>query len=491
MINKIVPVSLVFLDLALTTLLGCGGSSNPAPPAPPIPAALNASNVNLIFVVSEDLAYQSSGDVNGHTANLTNRGLQRSLALASFLKQQVLGGNNVTSIYALEPMTHLQTVNNYPDMVGVETVQQFALLNQITQSYESYPAYTSNSYPLNVAYSLSAKLPDGVAQPFINCASCQGLDFRDQGGDNEALVDGIVKANIPGFYVFSSPWETTNALLSNINQLEGYNLTLPSGYAGPNTIYAISIAPSAAATLVTYDANLNPVSSYPAPALPQGFGAACMATPFQIGVVGGIGGAVVPAGINTNETVYFIRHVEAHPVPYFEDGNYVGAGQWRALELPNALRGKISPDMVYSIDPAQVTPGSNSALGSLYSYVRVSLTVAPYAIANGLPYNLAADFEVLAQNPPQLSTVASDHIFTGGQFSNHTLLIAWEHDHIPPTVNALLASYHGGQTAPNWPDDDYDTIWTVRLDANGNLKVDNALCEGINSTVLPTTPPQF
>ena len=40
-------------------------------------------------------------------------------------------------------------------------------------------------------------------------------------------------------------------------------------------------------------------------------------------------------------------------------------------------------------------------------------------------------------------------------------------------------------------DHDYDTIWTVKLDAHGNLTVNNALCEGINSAALPATPPQF
>ncbi|MGD0697833.1 MAG: putative Ig domain-containing protein, partial [Terriglobia bacterium] len=60
------------------------------------PAPLSADNINLIFVVSEDLAYQASGDVNPLTANLTSQGLQRSLLMAPFLQQNVLGGENVT-----------------------------------------------------------------------------------------------------------------------------------------------------------------------------------------------------------------------------------------------------------------------------------------------------------------------------------------------------------------------------------------------------------
>jgi hypothetical protein len=31
----------------------------------------------------------------------------------------------------------------------------------------------------------------------------------------------------------------------------------------------------------------------------------------------------------------------------------------------------------------------------------------------------------------------------------------------------------------------------VTLDAEGNLTVDNAMCEGINSAALPATCPQF
>ena len=46
-----------------------------------------------------------------------------------------------------------------------------------------------------------------------------------------------------------------SSLLANINQQEGYNLTLPASYAGPNFIYAISITPSGSASLVTYDSN--------------------------------------------------------------------------------------------------------------------------------------------------------------------------------------------------------------------------------------------
>jgi hypothetical protein len=478
--------SSIVLMLVFTLLAGCGGSPQPDP--------LSAKNLNLIFVVSEDLNYNAPGDINPTTANLTTKGLRRSLSMGTFLKRQVLGGNNVTGIYAIEPMTHLQTANDYPDMVGLEAIQQFALLNEVSAFAGNNPPYTADSYPIFTSYAANS-VPAGVAPPLLPCPACQGIDFKDENGDNETLVGGIVNANVPGFYVFSAPWETVSAIMANLNQREGYNLSLPASYAGPNDSYAISIAPSErSASLATYDSHATPSAMYPVFPSTAVAGTPCsMQTPFKIQVTAGSGGAVAPAAINTSETLYFIRHVEAHPVSYFEDGNYVAAGQWRALDLPNALRGKIQPTQVYSIDPAFGVP-SGTVTSIPASYVRAALTAAPYAIANNLPFNLAAGIPVFAQNPPQLSTLAAKFFFTGGQFSNQATLAAWEHLHIPTTVNALIASYFpngGGPQAPNWPDNDYDTVWTVTLDAQGNLTVDNRTCEGINSADLPTTPPQF
>ena len=87
----------------------------------------------------------------------------------------------------------------------------------------------------------------------------------------------------------------------------------------------------------------------------------------------------------------------------------------------------------------------------------------------------------------------SNFFFNGGKFTNQTVLLGWEHNAIAATVNALIASYfpHGGApTAPGWPPNDYDTIWTVTLDGQGNLTVNNSMCEGIQSTGLPAAAPQ-
>lgn len=483
------PANLIVLAVTLL-LAACYGSSTSSPD---YPGPLASTDVNLVFVVSEDLTYNAPGDIDPGTANLTPKGLQRSLQLAGFLQQQVLGNANVTAIHALQPMSHLQTAANLPDLGALVTIQQFALQNRITlPPGPAVPtSFTGNSFPLNVSYAIGGPLPPGVAPPQAVCATCQGLHFRDDAGHNLALATSIIKARTPGFYVFVAPWSTTAALLADIARAHGYRLPLPTVYEGPNRVYALVVPPASVPGLVQYDAQLDPPATYPV--LPQPLPVAlCNAqTHFTAARSEGVDGAVLPKDINHDQTVYFVRHAEAHPADNWDDGNYVGVGQWRALGLPGALRGKIAPDLVYSIDPAQVILGGRSG-GSNYfwSYVRPALTVAPYAIANKLPYQLAASFELFAKDSPK---EAAEFFFKGGKFSNRTLLVAWEHDHIPPTVNALLEAYGG--TAPKapekWPGTDYDTIWTVRLDARGNVTVNNQLCEGIDTSTLPATPPLF
>ena len=499
-IKKLLASLALFLIYSLTVtmfLTGCSDNQTPQSIASNSPAALSDKNINLIFVTSPDLAYQALGDIQPDTANLTNQGLNRSLMMATYLKLQVLGANNVTSIYALSPITHLQTSNNYPDITAIGYIQQFALLNQQTLPLDTTPngaTYTANSYPIKVAYSSKESLPSGVAEPKYGYSSdTAGLDFKNSGGNNDALVSDIINKNIPGYYVFSAPWETISAMLANINTQKGYNLNLPATYMGPNYVYAITIPSSGSASLITYNSNLNPPATYPV--LPSTVASAVcthlLQSEFRATRTGGVDGVIVPANSNKNQTIYIVRHAEAHPDATFkfENGNYVAAGQWRALNLPSSLRGKMSPQVVYSIDPAQWfrMPVSNTG----FSYVRPSLTVLPYAIANNLPYYLFSSISLLDSNVAKL---ASDFFFTGGKFSDQTVLLGWESGRIVPLIKALLDSY-GGSNLPSlptaWRGDDYNTIWTVKLDAQGNLTVDNDMCEGIDSTKLPDTAPQF
>jgi hypothetical protein len=403
--------------------------------------------------------------------------------MAPYLQQNVLGSNNVTGIYALEPMTHLLTASGYPDMAALETIQQFALMNMDTLQFNPAQStlYTANSFHINVSYAIGQTITTSVVAPTLfNCYGCQGIDYANQGKDNDTLLSNLIDYTLPGYYVFSAPWDTTSEMMNTLKQAKGYSLALPSSYLGPNNIYAITVTPSGVASLVTYDSKITPSATFPVLTPEPSVSTPCQATPFNYSA-----SPAKPPVSNTNETLYLVRHAEAHPVASWENGNYVAAGQWRALALPSALQGKISPDQVYSIDPAQAGPSGYFE----FSYIRPSLTIQPYAIANNLPYHLVASFQL-----NDLSTVAQntiDFFFNDAQFSNHKILLAWEHEHFPPLVTALLKSYGSSQTAPAWASGDYDSIWTVKIDSAGNLTVDNSLCEGIDSSKLPASVPQF
>jgi hypothetical protein len=366
-------------------------------------------------------------------------------------------------------------------MAAIETIQQFATMNTDTLQFNPTQAdlYTANSFHINLTYAIGQTI-SGVAPTLFNCVGCQGIDYADQEGDNDYLLSSIIADKLPGYYVFSAPWDTTLNMMTTLNQAKGYSLPLPSSYPGPNHIYAISVTPAGVASLLTYDSKVTPKTTYPVLTPEPSVNTACQAKPFSYSA-----STSSPLVTNTNETLYLVRHAEAHPISSWENGNYVAAGQWRALALPKALQGKINPDQVYSIDPSQSGPSGYVE----FSYVRPSLTVQPYAIANDLPYNLVASFQLNDFATVNQKTI--QFFFADSQFSNHKILLAWEHDHFPPFVTALLKSYGSSQAAPSWASGDYDSIWTIKIDSTGNMTVDNSLCEGIDSSKLSAIAPQF
>ena len=153
------------LVLALTLLAGCGGSSGPS-------ARSNSRSAEREQPQSDLRGERGSGFQRfrrrqSRTANLTNQGLQRSLLMATFLKRRVLGRKNVTGVYALEPMTHLQTAGNYPDMAALET---FSSSRCSTRS--RCPARPRRRFPVyrqqlsdQCVVCASVPLPSGVATP--------------------------------------------------------------------------------------------------------------------------------------------------------------------------------------------------------------------------------------------------------------------------------------------------------------------------------------
>jgi hypothetical protein len=139
-----------------------------------------------------------------------------------------------------------------------------------------------------------------------------------------------------------------------------------------------------------------------------------------------------------------------------------------------------------------------------FSHNTLALTAEPFAIASGLPYSLVSSFLLTDTNGPQ---EASTYFFQGGEFSNQTILVAWEHTNIPEILVSLLSNYSSVISNPPlpiplppippatsplyWQALDYDSIWTITIDGNRNLTANNSLCEGINTGDLPKYAPQF
>jgi hypothetical protein len=49
-------------------------------------------------------------------------------------------------------------------------------------------------------------------------------------------------------------------------------------------------------------------------------------------------------------------------------------------------------------------------------------------------------------------------------YDDRTVLICWEHKHIP-----LIAAAFGVKSVPNWPKGSYDRTWVIDLDDSGNV----------------------
>lgn len=478
-------------------LSGCGGAStDDAGPTAYAASSLNSADVNLVFVVTPDLK-NNNGDINEKTANLTSQGLRRAMKLAIWLRDSLLNSADAKGIYALEPTTHLQTEAGYPDMVPLEFIEQFAMVNQYSEFAPQ--TVTGSSFPVCVSYSQSS-VPADAPVPSSFPAGCQGIDYADRNGDNESLVSSILAKKQGGFHVFAMPFDTFKALLSGLKSQNSYDYTVPSAHEGPNVLYVLTVPSSGKAVLTSYDTGIVPGTAYPELNPPWKDSPSSYQTPFEI-QTSKVSGSAPPSVINRNETVYFIRHGEAHPTSPWDDGNLIMAGNWRALYLPTALAAKIrTPDFIYAPDPAQLV---SHPWTDTYSYVRPSQTVAPYAIANGIPFNVASTFLYAvpgstAESQAQVTLQAANFFFTGGRFTGKTLLISWEHAHIPMIAQSLVNLYFtGSSVAPtvppytSWPGDDYDTIWTFTLDGSGNLTVDNHMCEGIDSRKLPSTAPAY
>lgn len=291
-------------------------------------------------------------------------------------------------------------------------------------------------------------------------------------------------ANQPqGIYVFAMRADSINALLPTLLPAEAQSVSI----SGPHQYAVVTIA-GGTANAAVFDDGLTPKREYPKLDLSDmKSGGSCPQTPTQFKIQKP---AKSPFALNRNQTVSFIRHVEAHPNDPFENGNYVCAGQWRALGANKILKDKIGglPDHILTTNPKDIIGCSGSC-----SYIRPTLTIEPFAVEYDRKVDIAefpwSDAKTLAaalftQNSP----------FSRSDYANAKTLVAWEHVHIDDAIRYLISTIYQAPDAlkklPSWSYTDYDTIWTIRIDDKGDLYFSND-CEGLDTARLPSTCPAF
>ncbi len=290
-------------------------------------------------------------------------------------------------------------------------------------------------------------------------------------------VNDILANKPEGIYIFSAPLATVQDLAKF---LTGAAINLePSGQ------YIVVTGGKGHFSAQVYIDGINHDPAYPkVPPLPKL--PACSQPPQSIS-------AKVPPGLQAYKSlsVYFVRHVEAHPTSTFENGNYVCQGQWRALgaggKLLEIMNRRI-PNHVISPDPGNIIDCDGSC-----SYIRPTLTVTPFAIEHRLPMTLA---QFQWNDPTDLANWLFDKAspYTTNVKDGESVLVGWEHGNIVAAVNAVFQNVYKDSEAakklPDWSFGDYDTVWKLSTDDKGNVTFGNT-CEHIDSAKLPAVCPAF
>jgi hypothetical protein len=390
---------------------------------------LNVNEWNFVLVQSFEAA-------SGKSNNLSTEGLNHALRFGQLLDSQLAGKfGQLRQVYAFEYAA------DGNDMSALESIEPFAVLNNLGVTVQKLSAGDASVY------------------------NSPGYFIQQ------------VLANRPrGTYVMAMPARMLQSVASaltdtSVDALRAHQYLVVSGHEG-------------AFKATVYDDGISDIADYPHVSLPPA--SACTQKPVTIHVN-------APAGLHAyaSQSIFLVRHVEAHPNETFEDGNYVCQGQWRALGanaiLLQKMHGRVL-DFVFTSDPSNII-----GCDATCSYIRPSLTVAPFAILHGLPLTLAPfqweDATDLAQALFDQNSRYFKHPASGS-----SILVGWEHANIEKAVKYLLKTLYENPTAasevPAWDYRDYDSIWEIDTDKDGNLTFKNT-CEGIASTALPSTCPAF
>lgn len=358
------------------------------------------------------------------------------------------------------------------------------ITTQIRQVYAWSPPIGKKAVPVNDIAILQSIEPFSLLNNFsVNYSQVSAGDAATY-NSAASLVSNLLANQPQGIYVIAMPADSINALIPMLPHVDA-GMAQPQ-ISNPHQYLVASFA-NGAVKLAQYQDGLVPKTLYPQLDLTDVRSHSC---PQQLKTFSIPKPANSKFQLNSNQTVSFIRHVEAHPTAAFENGNYVCAGQWRALGANKILRDKIGfmPDHILTTNPNDIIACSGTC-----SYIRPTLTIEPFATEFDRTVEIAQfpwnDAESLAaalftQNSP----------FSSTQYQGAKTLVAWEHVHINAAIRYLIGTIYQNPAAlkdlPSWDYTDYDSIWTVQIDAAGNLQFSNS-CEGIDTALLPSTCPAF
>jgi hypothetical protein len=177
------------------------------------------------------------------------------------------------------------------------------------------------------------------------------------------------------------------------------------------------------------------------------------------------------------ETIVIVRHGEKPPAGL---GQLKCRGLNRALALPKVLLSKFGrPDYIFAANPSVQLRDGNSPL---YSYVRPLATIEPLAIELGMPVNTQIGFNQIQQLQAEV---------TKPMYSNAVIILAWEHGYQDDFAKNLMTAYGGDSSmVPPWSNDDYDSIFVIRLKRSGDkTRATFALdAEGLNGKLSDKCP---
>jgi hypothetical protein len=152
-----------------------------------------------------------------------------------------------------------------------------------------------------------------------------------------------------------------------------------------------------------------------------------------------------------DQLIVVVRHGEKPPAGL---GQLTCQGLQRALRLPAWLAAEFpKPDAIFAPDPSVQTTEIHGD-GRRYDYVRPLVTIAPTAIALGMPVNTQLPF-----NDPGL---LADTLLAP-EYRDQVVYVAWEHLQIMNFAQVVLRRLGSDAAVPEWTNADYDTVFAFHI----------------------------